>query len=74
MKFRLRLTNPPKSYFQTYFIKIATKIQQQSVTNQEKFKNGFRFFVKVSVCKISALKLFPVAQNLVTNSGFWTFL
>jgi hypothetical protein len=44
-------------------------LKSNGLTNQENFKNGSRFLVKVSLCQISALKLFPVAQNLVAKLG-----
>jgi hypothetical protein len=37
--------------------------------NQENLKNGSRFLVNVSLYQISALKLFPIAQNLVAKLG-----
>jgi hypothetical protein len=43
--------------------------KSNGLTNQENLKNGFRFLVKVSLCQISALKLFTVAQNLVAKLG-----
>jgi hypothetical protein len=44
------------------------------LTKQDNFKNGSRFLIKVSPCRISALKLFPVAQNLVVKLGLQAVL
>jgi hypothetical protein len=39
------------------------------LTNRENKKIGSKFLVKVSLCQISALKLFSVAKNLEANLG-----
>jgi hypothetical protein len=39
------------------------------LTFQKNKKIGFRFLVEKSPCKISAPKLFPVAQNLGATLG-----
>jgi hypothetical protein len=44
------------------------------LTYQENKKIGSRFSVEEFPCKISALKLFPVAQNLGATLGLQTAL
>jgi hypothetical protein len=44
------------------------------LTYQKNSKNGFRFLVKVSLCQISALRVFSVAQNLGAKLGLQDFL
>jgi hypothetical protein len=39
------------------------------LTYQENSENEFRFLVKVSLCQISALRVFSVAQNLGAKLG-----
>jgi hypothetical protein len=43
--------------------------KSNGLSYQEYSKNGFRFLVKVSLCQISALRVFSVAKNRGAKLG-----